>query len=374
MAYSLENTQDLTDLADAIRSKTGDSEEMTVPEMTDAVEGLSVLASSYTLSTSDPTAIGLGIQEVLRGIPDIRDKIGCINISGGTNASYLSNITYLQSPILRIGFYNTTERRNLSEFLQFCSAENIIIEAKEPNWSYSRLGSAFAYCEQCKTIDLTGFSGITPSTTNCYTSLMFANCVNLREIIGLSSIQFSSTASAYDTIYVAGFAQCISLDAIENVPVYNVGSASSSASGVFQDPFNLCCHVNKITFNQNNGVPYSANWTNSTLWLNNAIGYYPIAQPVVVRLPAEKEVTDATSYNLLKNDPDWWTYNVNYSRYNHDSAVETINSLPDCSQYGQMTIVFNGASGTYTDGGPISALTAAEIAVATAKGWTVDIR
>ena len=92
---------------------------------------------------------------------------------------------------------------------------------------------------------------------------------------------------------------------------------------------------------------------------------------------ANKEVKDDTTYQLLKNDPDWFTCDVNYSRYNHDSAVRTINSLPDTSKAGHTgydnIIKFKGASGAKTDGGAISNLTSSEIAVATAKGWTVTL-
>ena len=67
-----------------------------------------------------------------------------------------------------------------------------------------------------------------------------------------------------------------------------------------------------------------------------------------------------------------------YSRYNHDSAVETINSLPDTSEYlasagGTNTIKFKGVAGMKTDGGAINTLTEEEIAVAAAKGWTVSL-
>ena len=67
-----------------------------------------------------------------------------------------------------------------------------------------------------------------------------------------------------------------------------------------------------------------------------------------------------------------------FSRYNHDSAVETINSLPDTSEYlatagGTNTIKFRNYSGACTDGGGTNDLTPEEIAVATAKGWTVTI-
>ena len=95
-------------------------------------------------------------------------------------------------------------------------------------------------------------------------------------------------------------------------------------------------------------------------------------------ITSNKQVKDASTYEALKNDPDWFTENIAYSRYNHDSAVATINSLPDTSAYlasvgGTNTIKFQGSSGTNTDGGAINTLTSSEIAVATAKGWTVTL-
>jgi len=95
-------------------------------------------------------------------------------------------------------------------------------------------------------------------------------------------------------------------------------------------------------------------------------------------MDSSKRVTDAASYEALKNQDEWYTSLPEYSRYNHDSAVRTINSLPDTSAYlatagGTNTIKFENATnkGSATDGGAIADLTAAEIAVATAKGWTV---
>ena len=97
-------------------------------------------------------------------------------------------------------------------------------------------------------------------------------------------------------------------------------------------------------------------------------------------------------YNDVKQFNDWHSCGSSYfkvtyndkqynpsiltARYNHDSAVETLNSLPDTSEYlatagGTNTIKFKGVQGALTDGGAINTLTEEEIAVATAKGWTV---
>lgn len=89
-------------------------------------------------------------------------------------------------------------------------------------------------------------------------------------------------------------------------------------------------------------------------------------------------IKNDTTYQKLKNDPDAWTAKPEYAFYNHDSAVETINSLPDTSAYlaekgGTNTIKFTGKAGSKTDGGAINTMTAEEIAVAAAKGWTVTL-
>jgi hypothetical protein len=85
------------------------------------------------------------------------------------------------------------------------------------------------------------------------------------------------------------------------------------------------------------------------------------------------EISDATSYAQLKNTNGAWTQNSDYSFYNKVSALETINSLPDVSAVGTATIKFKGTAGQYTDGGAINTLTSAEIAIASAKGWTVTL-
>jgi hypothetical protein len=63
---------------------------------------------------------------------------------------------------------------------------------------------------------------------------------------------------------------------------------------------------------------------------------------------------------------------ISVSRYNRNSAVNTINSLPNISLGSNNIVQFNGASGSSTDGGAINTMTEEEIAVAVAKGWTVS--
>ena len=122
-------------------------------------------------------------------------------------------------------------------------------------------------------------------------------------------------------------------------------------------------------------TPYTRNWTLQTIdFFNTSIGWaiYDSNQ-LNFGFTEETRITDDASYQRLKDNPDSWTTDIAYARYNHDSAVRTIKSLPDCSASGGInTIKFNGSQGSKTDGGAISNLTEEEIAVATAKGWTVS--
>ena len=126
-------------------------------------------------------------------------------------------------------------------------------------------------------------------------------------------------------------------------------------------------------------MPKTASWQKQVIELYNCIGYCKYYNSLTdYGMSLDTEITDDTSYQLLKNNEDSWTQNIAYSRYNHDSAVETINTLPDTSAYlaesgGTTNIIkFKGASGSATDGGAINTLTEQEIAVAAAKGWSVS--
>ena len=97
-------------------------------------------------------------------------------------------------------------------------------------------------------------------------------------------------------------------------------------------------------------------------------------------------------YDRVKNRPNWcsfWSGTVTYngtsvtasrltSRFNHKSIVEFINTLPDTSEYlatagGTNTLKLLKYQGDLTDEGGVSDLTPEEIAVASAKGWTVTL-
>ena len=208
---------------------------------------------------------------------------------------------------------------------------------------------------------------------------MFKECSSLRSV-PLNLIKSGNPYAKYNYSYFSyGFNDCYVLDELINLPIpYTKATWTSNA---FNNSFYYCSRLKNATFALNNGVPYTVTWKSQVIDLSTYIGYANNKTYILKYnsgITADKEVTDDASYQLLKNDPDWWTMDVNYSRYNHDSAVATINSLPDTSAYlatagGTNTIKFRGQAGASTDGGAINTLTEEEIAVAAAKGWTVTL-
>ena len=178
---------------------------------------------------------------------------------------------------------------------------------------------------------------------------------------------------AYSNPYNVAFKNCYSLKKLNNLHTF---SSFVIKDNFFRETFNGTYSLNSVTFAPlPEGTEYRQ-WKSQVISLNSYVGY-GIASNMTDIFDSNKRVENDTTYAALKNTDDWWSSDINYSRYNHDSAVETINSLPNTKPYldangGTNTIIFQGNAGAKTDGGAINTLTDAEIAVATAKGWTVS--
>lgn len=207
-------------------------------------------------------------------------------------------------------------------------------------------------------------------------SYLFSYCNSLRYIPEsfLNKLIGSQTSSSYSPYY-SGFMQCYALDEIKGLAVCTGGNNSNC----FSNCFAMCHRLKAFTFAVNeDGTPKTAKWGNQLIDLSAAGHGYSNSPTVIYNsgITADKQIKDDATYAALKNDPDCWVAagHLQYSRYNHDSAVETINSLPDTTAYASTNVIkFKGAAGSATDGGAINTLTEEEIAVATAKGWTVSL-
>lgn len=230
-----------------------------------------------------------------------------------------------------------------------------------------------------KNIDCSAMTtGSTYSNGNL--SNIFNQCYSLRAIPVNFLKNNHPGCATYNSYFTSGFAYCYNLDELRDLPLHFTSTWTNNA---FSNTFAGCSRIKSLTFEMPDGQPAVMNWKNQTIDLYQSIGYADSDGKIYITsynsgITADKEVKDDATYQALKNNPDWFTCNVAYSRYNHDSAVETINSLPDTSAYlaangGTNTIKFKGKAGSATDGGAINTLTEAEIAVAAAKGWTVSL-
>lgn len=210
-------------------------------------------------------------------------------------------------------------------------------------------------------------------------SNMFQSCYSLRNVPETVLKNIYSAITSSSTGPTSMFYECVSLDEIVGFRGIN----NTITSNMFSNTFAYTHRLKRLVFDTDNGIPRVQKWKSQYIDLATYTGFGESSRKSYITdynsgITADKEVKDDDTYAALKDDADWFTLNPSYSRYNHDSAVETINSLPDTSAYiasagGTNTIKFKGAAGEKTDGGAINTLTPEEIAIATAKGWTVSL-
>ena len=243
------------------------------------------------------------------------------------------------------------------------------------------MSSMFSRAKRIREIPESYATTIDFSRVNSYSSSsmnsMFTDCYSLRTIPSSFLKQcYSTTTSSYNCFYYYAFYGAYCLDEIVGLPI---GTAVISGNA-FTETFTRCHRVKNIIFDTNeDGTAKTAQWTNQVIDLTEGVGYCYSASDITSYnsgITADKEVDSVRTYDALKEDPDWFASLLTYSRYDKVSAIATINSLPDTSAYiaangGTNTIKFQGGAGNGTDNGAIDTMTEEQIAVATAKGWSV---
>lgn len=320
-----------------------------------------------------------------------------------------SNITSLErsfydNDITEIPFeFNFNPNTGITLSYAFYSCDNLRKLPKIRNCSIVNLFSSFSSSGITRIEDdnfeNVNFSSFNESMYSGYGAYIFNNCYSLRYISPNLLKYIYNAGTSYNAVpYNYLFYGCYNLDEINNLGV--VTGTISSGSSLFGYTINYLYRLKDFTFDTNeDGTAKIAKFKGATLDLSSNTGFpkvYNNPNSIVnfgkiTGVDWSKAVYNDETYQRLKNDPDWFSsggYNngnnltsstfdlqtaKNYSRYNHDSAVRTINSLPDTSAYGTNTIKFCSTAGALTDGGAINTLTEEEIAVAAAKGWTVSL-
>jgi hypothetical protein len=398
-------------MGDAVRERAGLTEPMTIEQMADAVRAIpQPVVESIEITRNGtytpPTGVdGFDSVEVeVQGTVDVEPIVltgnqnnGCssaiareyIKLFGDTvSTNRITSATYMFS---NYDAEIIPFELNFAGDVSSCTLDGIFTSSafstppKMNNCYPSHLGNMFTQCHYLTHIPDDFFDGFNfkyiNNASSAYSGSMaglFSYCYSLRSLPIEVYRNYNPKASYSYLPYYNAFRHCTCVDEIVGLKV--MVTASPVTSDMLYNTFTDCYRLKRIVFETNDdGSPIVVQWKSQTINLSSGVGFSyhePYITDYASGITADKKVKDDATYAALKNDPDWYTTNNLYSRYDKVSAIETINSLPDTSAYlatagGTNTIRFNGLSGKNTDGGAINTLTEAEIAVATAKGWTV---
>ena len=370
-------TNKLSAIGDAIREKTGKTDLMTLDQMPVEIASITTGGGGGYVPTDDELRLSGDCANLFSNgkfkwiIDNYGNRITTNGISSaemmfdgynGDSIPFVINSAYELN--CRNMFYNAGIKGTLPKIVMTKTTDYVkAIDYMFYGYKYDNIpDDYFDSMASSKIYDYVSMSGV------------FKNAQHITKIPS-SWLTFTSKFPRdydYYNPYKEAFNSCYSLKKLNNLHTFGSFAIDSNC---FIDTFTGTSTLNSITFAPlPEGTEYKQ-WKNQVISLNSNVGY-GTAYIIGGVLDNSKQVRDDATYQTLKNTDDWWTGDINYSRYNHDSAVETINSLPNTKPYldangGTNTIKFKGASGTLTDGGAINTLTEEEIAVATAKGWVV---
>ena len=416
MANVIVNDTNLTNIANAIREKNGETTSYKPSEMAAAIAAIEGGGGGYV-----PTD------------EELRYKAGSVSpFSGGANAWILKEYgdrIYFETMNASSGSYfdsypydeftaNITVDNNYVSVIQLNSlfngstVKNItgsFFTAGENQINVRGCQQMFAYCNYLRSINDEFLDGHfiwanASGTSNGRFSLSFSDCYSLREVPKFFMDMMNNKDGgpmtnnanyAYNTL----FKDCYTLNKIENLPVItSLVNGNNITTDMFNATFYNCCNISNLTFATNtDGTPKTAKWTGQTIDLTQGFGCCNNTSATQMMTGYNSGLLESdgllwsstddptTQYYKGNNLNKKWAKHLTTSKYGHTEAVETINSLPDTSAAGGGNIIkFSRESGWYADyfrgrttnnstSSTINKLTADEIAIATAKGWTVTL-
>lgn len=381
----------LTAIGDAVRAKTGSSDLLVVPDgMVSAISSIETGGGGDYFTDDDLTFTNAKCGYMFAGdkwTTILEKEKNRIKINNPQDLSYfLQQCTGEDYSFITI---TGTDNMGACSFTGFVNnARNLkkLPTIKNLYVNGNQCSSMFDCCtgltedELIKFYDNIRFSDSPMQSGNLFYG--FYTIRNINRVFPYIKKAFAEYTKYFN--YSSMFGDCYSLDEIKGILVFENNDASTF--NVMNSTFFYCNRVKDIEFEKNeDGTAKTAKWKSQTIDLSNCVGYsYSDLAKLIsgydscsITAADKAPTTNINEFNsFIESNPNWWTDKLAYSRYNHDSAVNTINSLPDTSAYlasagGTNTIKFKGESGSATNGGAINTLTEEEIAVATAKGWTV---
>lgn len=418
MANVVLNDANLTNIANAIREKNGETTQYKPSEMAAAITNLPTGGGggyvptdeelTYTVNSTSlfPTAANMFL------IREYGDRMK-LKLQGYSEMFFM-NYPYETFDVNPKISKDSTETIAFGSFFTGMSKVKEItgtLHQEDPSirYNHNNMYGLFRNCNNLRTINENFINADTifwlnsSSSSYCKFGSVFENCYSIREV---PKFVFELTrcadggrpviTSTYYA-YASTFKNCYALNKIEGLPIFygQYLREDKITSNLFANTFNCCGNLSKLTFDVNpDGTPKTANWNNQIIDLSNYVGYAESASNMTgynSGLTTDKNiniggVTPTSQAFRTETINDYFATNGGCSKYGHLEAVETINSLPDTSAAGgNNTIKFYGSQGYYTNYlkgrcgqspivlGTINKLTEEEIAVAAAKGWTVTL-
>lgn len=419
----------LTSIGNAIRGKTGNSELLSVPDgMVAAIESITTggsgsaeLPEELKVITGDVknlfvtaydtlyvntygkqlTTKDLYDAKMFAGNRTIEEVPFDINIAGGDTDGMFKYCQKLKK-IKDINIANPNYTNNsLIECFYDCNNLKEIGVIRNP--LIENIRNAFENCYNLNYIKIEGAVGVNSGVG--YINYAFSECLGLRELDSsfLKLIRANQSSYYPSSGYSFAFQDCFSMDRIVGLGVPISSSSKTHTANMYNSTFVNCYRLDELTFETNDdGTPKELYANNQVIDLSQGVGYCPNSAWRVCNIVGDiKEgqsvpafydyiqpsasPTDIWNYQITadKNTEDYynhkdsWTEDYLYSRYNHRSMVNTINTLPNTITFlstngGTNIIKFKSNQGDSSPWGGASNLTEEEIAVATAKGWTVS--
>lgn len=410
--YVIDN-ETLSSIGNAIRSKTGKNGLIAPGDMPEEIESIeggggSSLPSEITLNEADAGSYFFGYDRANPYLDTSTPvKVNFHRLSNGVYAnpnienanlfelnSISSNKLYIQSL-----FASCTNLKRVKS-----SGETGLVNIN-PNIAFDAslaqsigFGTLFSGCYSL--VDANGLftnetalercidSYVLGNTTGAYFYAIFQNCYALREIpTWFKKLKSTKTTTVIPSsscyVFQNCFRSCYSLDEATDIPITFKSLSGTVTTNLFSGAFYYAGRLKRITFETptSGGSAFVAPWQNQTIdlvytgWIHSD---YEADFLKYSNITSSKKVANSVDYNKLKNDPDWYTCNASYSRFNRASAVELFNSLPNTKSYvtssAPNTIKLWYYGGESTDGKGMNTLSSSEIAIATAKGWTVTFQ
>ena len=372
--YLIKDTT-LTNIADAIRAKKSSTDTYTPAEMATAISSIETGGGGGELTEEDLTFTGdLRYFNYYGRMSKLIKKYGSKMKFNSVNN--LSNAFQGNDP-LNSDFSNWTIDLYKCNLEQCFASHGSITAFPKLQGTVVSLKNLFQFSD---TLELIPDDLFPADTEFIYKEWgqnyngIFHRCDNLKKLpLWFKNMTFTVNKdynyNTYSTVYASTFYDCRNLKEL-TLPI--IPSPAKLRDNCFNSTFQNVRSMRKFVFAPPPAGNEAVLWTHQTINLaDNECGYNSSAS-------GSKVIYDDETYNLYKNDPDARVRTLEYSFYNHDSALETIRSLPyaqfvDIPQSQlQNVIKFYGKSGEKTDGGAINTLTTAEIAIATNKGWTVS--